>query len=188
MEGGPREAEATSEETKLLVDTQAPLSEEAHSSESSDDGEEATETSEAGTSGELVVSRPSENAQQIEPYTSDILLQGESQLVHLGEAEWQKLLQEKKTQILSDNQKKLLTRYHSQIIQTQDINDVLDYLVQDGIISDEQQQIIRHERSKQASMRTLMDIIRIKAQSGLYSLARAIALSRQYGECILLLF
>ena len=142
-------------------------------------------------SGQQITSEPTEPGQEVEPYTPNILLQGELHLLQYDQAQWTSFLQKKKKEGNSNQQMMVLTRYHTSIINTKNVGFVLDHLIQDETITDEDEQNIRHEKSTQAQMRALLGIIRRRGQAAFFSFACALVKSGElcyqklYKECVL---
>ena len=90
--------------------------------------------------------------------------------------QWRDYLEEKCLP-LTEEQDEHLRLSHVRMVQSIDIDDVLDYLVQDGIVSYEQEQIIRSRSSPEDSVREMKKIVKCQGQQGIYSLARAIYLT-----------
>ena len=82
---------------------------------------------------------------------------------------------------LTEVQKKQFQVSHLQMVQTIDIDDVLDFLIEDGVITSEQQQVIRNTPTKEDSVREMKCILEKRGKKGILSLTRAMVLtSPQY--------
>ena len=78
---------------------------------------------------------------------------------------------------------KLIQENYVAIVQHLDVEHVLPFIIADGILSDEQHQLILHQPSRQAQVRELLSILRKKGDQGFYSLCHATLQSkRQQGK------
>ena len=83
-------------------------------------------------------------------------------------------LSEKHTDILMEN--------HAELVELLVLEDVVDFLISDEIVSNEQWQIIENQRTESDSARKLLSVVRRRGEAGYYSLCRAL-LVRSLNPC-----
>ena len=81
--------------------------------------------------------------------------------------------------ILSKEHARLLQENYVAMVQHLDIDYVLPYVVADNMVSDEQQQLIAKQPSRQAGIRELLSTLRKKGDQGFYSLCHATLQNKQ---------
>ena len=94
-------------------------------------------------------------------------------IMDLTNQKWKEFLEQKKLP-LSEKQMEWLLQNHTDLIERIDVNEVLDFLVQDRVCTDDEQHRIRHHSSPGDSMRDIISHIKLRGQRAYYSFLRAI--------------
>ena len=113
--------------------------------------------------------------------TSQFSVEGK-QLVHAGSQEGVHNLLWTNTDKLSQDHAAVINDHYVAIVQNLDIESVWPYLVADGVLSPEQQELIMGQPSLQAKRRHIISIVKKRGEMGFYSLRNALMQTRHGGK------
>ena len=127
-----------------------------------------------GNSTTHIQPRVQRELQEVPSSLADILSGQEMQCLSMHTLEsWKNFLNERKLP-LTESQLVWLTQNHMELIERVDVHDVLDYLVQDGLCTDDEQHRIWNHTCPGDSMRDLLSHIKTRGQRAFYSFVRAL--------------